>query len=102
MKLVIDRSIAFMDADYNSRVAGKKVVTLLTCADSDIDTCRPALDMFKKTFDLLKLDYIGSVEALGCETEGAIKDIYKEKTRTLVESSYEHQRTPLLCNEEGR
>jgi multimeric flavodoxin WrbA len=28
LKLVIDRSIAFMDGDYNSRIEGKKAITL--------------------------------------------------------------------------
>ena len=86
LKLAMDRSIAFMDEDYNSRVSGKKTVTLMTCGDTDIDTCRPTLDMFRKTFDLLKLDYVGGVEALGCEATGDIKEEYKEKTKKLVES----------------
>ena len=30
LKLVMDRSIAFMDDNYNSRIAGKKAVTLMT------------------------------------------------------------------------
>ena len=48
LKLVMDRSIAFMDSDYNSRIAGKKAVTLITFADNNTDTCKPAIDMFKK------------------------------------------------------
>ena len=86
LKLAMDRSIAFMDKDYNSRIAGKKAVTLMTCGDDDIDTCRPTIDMFKKTFDLLKLNYAGSVEALGCEGEGDIKQTYKKKTKKLADS----------------
>jgi multimeric flavodoxin WrbA len=86
LKLVIDRSLAFLDENYDSRIKGKKAVTIMTCADEDIETCRPAIDMFKKTFSLLGLDYAGSIEATGCEQKGIVKDEYKEKTRRLAES----------------
>ncbi len=72
LKLVMDRSIAFMDPDYNSRVKGKKAVTLITCADESHDTCQPALDMFTKTFDLLGMPYTAHVEALGCADKGKV------------------------------
>jgi len=86
LKLVMDRSIAFMDNDYNSRVAGKKAVTLITFADNNMDTCKPALDMFKKSFDLLKLGYVGSIEVSGCTDGEPIKDEYKKKITKLVDS----------------
>jgi multimeric flavodoxin WrbA len=86
LKLVMDRSIAFMDSDYNSRVAGKKAVTLITFADNNMDTCKPALSMFKKSFDLLKLGYAGSVEAPGCTDGGNIKEEYKNKIKQLADS----------------
>jgi multimeric flavodoxin WrbA len=86
LKLAMDRSIAFLDKDYVSRVAGKKAITLMTCGDTDIDTCRPALDMFKKTFDLLKLDHVGNVAATGCEAKGDIREEFKEKARQIIES----------------
>jgi multimeric flavodoxin WrbA len=86
LKLVMDRSIAFMDNDYNSRVAGKKAITLITFADSTMDTCKPAIDMFKKSFDLLKLSYAGSIEVPGCTDGGSIKEDYKKKTKKLIDS----------------
>ena len=86
LKLVIDRSMAFMDSDYNSRVAGKKAITLITFADNNMETCRPALDMFKKSFNLLKLTYAGSIEVPGCTDSGSIKEEYKKKTKKLVDS----------------
>ena len=86
LKLVMDRSIAFMDDDYNSRVAGKKAVTLITFADNNMDTCKPALDMFKKSFDLLKLSYAGSIEVPGCTDGEPIKEEYKKKIKKLVDS----------------
>lgn len=72
LKLVMDRSLAFLDADYSSRVRGKKAVTLITCADESHDTCQPALDMFRKTFELLGMTYAGHVEAVGCTDKGKV------------------------------
>jgi multimeric flavodoxin WrbA len=86
LKLVMDRSMAFMDNDYNSRVAGKKAVTLMTFADNNMDTCKPAIDMFKKSFDLLKLSYAGSVEVPGCTDGENIKEEYKKKIKKLIDS----------------
>jgi multimeric flavodoxin WrbA len=86
LKLVMDRSMAFMDNDYNSRVAGKKAVTLMTFADKNIDTCKPAINMFKKTFDLLKLSYAGSIEVPGCTDGENIKEEYEKKIKKLVDS----------------
>ncbi len=40
LKLAMDRSIAFMDESYNSRIEGKKAVTLTTFGDENMDTCR--------------------------------------------------------------
>jgi multimeric flavodoxin WrbA len=86
LKLVIDRSFAFFDENYSSRIKGKKAVTIMTCADEDIESCRPAIDIFRKTFSLLGLDYAGSIEATGCEQKGIVEDKYKEKTKKLAES----------------
>ncbi len=86
LKLVMDRSIAFMDEQHNSRIAGKKAITLLTCADDHSDTCRPTLDIFNKTFALLKLVNLGHVAALSCTGTGSVAETYKESTRRLAES----------------
>lgn len=85
LKLAIDRSIAFMDKDYNSRIKGKKVMTIMTCGSDDGASCQPAIDMFQKTFDLLGLSWVGRVEATGCQDQGEVKLEFKEKTRALVE-----------------
>jgi len=87
LKLVMDRSIAFMDTKYNSRVKGKKAITLMTCMSNEKDTCGPALDMFKKTFALLGFKYEGSVEALACaEPPKTIKKTYRDKVEELARS----------------
>jgi multimeric flavodoxin WrbA len=86
LKLVIDRSIAFFDKEYNSRIKGKKAVTLLTCADPSPDTFAPVLEIFKRTFDALSISYLGSVEASGCEEKGKVNKKALDKTKKLAES----------------
>jgi multimeric flavodoxin WrbA len=84
LKLVMDRGIAFMDREYNSRLKGKKVITLMTCADENPDTFQPAFGMFKKTFDLLGLIQAGSVEVPGCVDGKKIKKEFIQKTKKLA------------------
>jgi multimeric flavodoxin WrbA len=86
LKLVMDRSIAFLDGDYSSRVRGKKAVTLITCADASHDTCQPALDIFRKTFELLGMTYAGHVEAVGCADKGKVGSEMLQAAKRVAES----------------
>lgn len=86
LKLVIDRSIAFMDGEYNSRVRGKKAVTLVACADENRKVCRPTLDMFGKTLELLGMTYAAAVEAPGCADKGKVSGEALEAARKAAES----------------
>jgi multimeric flavodoxin WrbA len=86
LKLVMDRSFAFFDKDYNSRIAGKKAVTIMTCGDEDKETCGPSIEMFKRTLNLLGVSYVGSVEATGCEQEWVVRESFQEETRRLAGS----------------
>lgn len=86
LKLVMDRSIAFMDKEYNSRLKGKKVVTLMTCGDENADTFRPSIDMFQKTFDLLGFIHGGSVEVPGCVDGKKIEATFIKKVKGLADT----------------
>ncbi|HQO63077.1 MAG TPA: flavodoxin family protein, partial [Syntrophorhabdus sp.] len=86
LKLAMDRGISFLDNEYSSRLKGKKVVTLMTCAEDNTDTFQPALDMFKKTFDLLGMEYAGSVEATGCVVGKKIKKEFIQKVKKLAKA----------------
>lgn len=86
LKTVIDRSIAFGDENFNSRIKGKKAVTLMTCAAGEQDTFGPALDMLRRTFDLLQLSYEGGVEASACVDKGEVKADFREKAARLADS----------------
>ena len=86
LKLVIDRSISFLDENLDSRIKGKKAVTLITCGDTSLNTFTPVLEMFKRTFDILSINHFGGVEAAGCEEQGKVTKKALEKTRKLAES----------------
>ena len=86
LKIAMDRCLPFLDEQYNSRIKGKKAVTLMTCGSDDPEVCAPALATFSKTFDLLGLSFAGHIEGLGCTEKGALKETYREKARQLAES----------------
>lgn len=86
LKVAMDRCIAFLDANMNSRIAGKKACTLLTCADDKAEMCEPSLVMFKRTFDDLGLTYLGGVEAKGCTEKGCVGPEILEATKNLAAS----------------
>ena len=86
LKLAMDRSIAFLDKDMNSRVSGKKAVSLVCCADNDKGTCGPVREIFKRTFEGLGMEYAGHVEALGCEEKGAVTKKMLDAAGSLARS----------------
>lgn len=87
LKLVIDRTFAFMDENFNSRIAGKKAVTIMTCGTENVGECDHIITMFKMIFDLQKLKYVGSIIATGCPTNAiGVKTEFIEKTKSLAES----------------
>lgn len=86
LKLVMDRSIAFIDKEYTSRVKGKKAVTLMTCAEEGSETYAPSREIFKNTFQLLGFTYEGSVEATGCAENGPVKEKFIKRAEELARS----------------
>lgn len=86
LKLVMDRSVVFFDRDLNSRVKGKKAFTLMCCADTDIDVCTPTLDIFRRTFSGLGMEYVGHVEAVGCEQKGKVPEAAIEAVKKAASS----------------
>jgi multimeric flavodoxin WrbA len=86
LKLVIDRSIAFLDKEYRSRVKGKKAITLVSCADDDLGTALPALDAFTRIFEGLAMEYAGHVEAAGCTDKGQVAQAALDAVERLAES----------------
>lgn len=86
LKVVIDRSMAFLDSEYNSRIKGKKAVTIMTCGSDEDDTFSPSKGMFRKIFDLLGVTYAGSIEAKGCVEKGSVSSKYVKNAEQLAAS----------------
>lgn len=86
LKVAMDRCIAFLDANMNSRIAGKKACTLLTCADDKAEMFESSLMMFRRTFDDLGLTYAGGIEARGCMDKGSVAPEVLEGVRNLAAS----------------
>jgi multimeric flavodoxin WrbA len=86
LKLAIDRCVAFFDKEYNSRIKGKKAITLMSCADQDSGTFQPAVDMFKKTFETLGVEYLGGVQASGCQEKASVAEETLDAARSLAET----------------
>ena len=58
----------------------------MTFGDEHLDTCDSVLGMFHKTFDLLKIDWLGSVAAPGCVEKGVVNEEYRESAERLAAS----------------
>ena len=86
MKLFMDRSIAFEDGGFNSRIRGKKAVTLMTCGDETPGAFTQTREMLEKTFNLLGLTWAGNVEATGCHDKGPVKQKFLEEAKNLARS----------------
>jgi hypothetical protein len=72
MKAVMDRSVAFLDNDFASRVKGKKGVVLLSCGDEAEEMCGPSREMFRKTFEGLGMIHGGEKIATVCDEKGSV------------------------------
>ncbi|HOJ43314.1 MAG TPA: hypothetical protein PK800_04270, partial [Syntrophorhabdaceae bacterium] len=73
--------------NYNSRIANKKAVTLMTCGTEDINECEHIITMFKMIFNLQKLEYAGNIIATGCSPSAiSIKNEFLEKSKKLARS----------------
>lgn len=89
LKLVIDRTFAFMDENYNSRIAGKKAITIMTCGTENVGECEHIITMFKMIFDLQKLEYAGNIIATGCPADKvSVKNEFIEKAKGLAKSLF--------------
>jgi multimeric flavodoxin WrbA len=86
MKLVMDRSVAFLDNEFKSRVQGKKGVVLLSCGDEAEEMCTPSLEMFRKTFEGLGIIHAGHVVATGCDGKGVVSAKALEKASEVAAS----------------
>ena len=101
LKLAMDRSIAFMDENFASRVKGKKAITLTTFGDENMDSCQPAIDMFTKTFDLLGIPMPARSMRPDASPREASGTSISKKQRNWPNRSHEYSRPSLFHHEEN-
>ena len=79
MKLLMDRMRPFV---ANGKFKGKKAIVVVASGD-DTEASGPLLDMFRRTFDLLEVDFVGQILAKAYESgevtqnEEAMKEAYE-------------------------
>jgi multimeric flavodoxin WrbA len=86
MKIAMDRCLAFLDGQLDSRVKGKKGVVLMSCADNDPSMGTPSLEIFKRTFEGLGFAFAGHVLATGCADEGPVAPEALNDAREVAKS----------------
>jgi multimeric flavodoxin WrbA len=78
MKAFIDRFVYFNCPENRAKIKGKAAVTIIPFEDDDLDTVRPLVELFEKSFDYLEMRLVGSVIAGGVGEKG---DILKKPDR---------------------
>ena len=79
MKLLMDRMRPFV---ANGKFKGKKAIVVVASGD-DTEASGPLLDMFRRAFDYLKVDFVGQILAKAYESgevrqnEEAMKEAYE-------------------------
>jgi hypothetical protein len=55
-------------------VQGKKAILAVPFEDTDLDTARPLVDMFRKSIDYLKMDLAGILLVPGVTRRGEVEE----------------------------
>ena len=78
MKAFIDRFVYFNCPENRKKIKGKAAATIIPFEDEAIDTARPLVELFEKSFEYLEMRLVGSVVAGGVGEKG---DILKKPDR---------------------
>jgi multimeric flavodoxin WrbA len=78
MKAFIDRFVYFNCPENRAKIKGKAAATIIPFEDDDLDTARPLVELFEKSFDYLEMRLVGSVVVGGVGEKG---DILKKPDR---------------------
>jgi multimeric flavodoxin WrbA len=78
MKAFIDRFVYFNCPENRVKIKDKAVATIIPFEDDDLDTARPLVELFEKSFDYLEMRLVGSVVVGGVGGKG---DILKKPDR---------------------
>ncbi|MGD0573080.1 MAG: flavodoxin family protein [Sedimentisphaerales bacterium] len=78
MKAFIDRFVYFNCPENRVKIKGKAAATIIPFEDDDLETARPLVELFGKSFEYLEMRLVGSVIAGGVGKKG---DILKKPDR---------------------
>jgi multimeric flavodoxin WrbA len=78
MKLFIDRFVYFNCPENRAKIKGKAAAMIIPFEDKSIDTVRPLVELFEKSFKYLEMSLVGSVIVGGVGEKG---DILKKPDR---------------------
>jgi multimeric flavodoxin WrbA len=78
LKAFIDRFVYFNCPENKVKIKGKDAVTIIPFEDDDLDTARPLVELFEKSFEYLEMRLVGSVVVGGVGEKG---DILKKPDR---------------------
>jgi multimeric flavodoxin WrbA len=78
MKAFIDRFVYFNCPENRAKIKGKDAATIIPFEDDNLDTARPLVELFEKSFEYLEMRLAGSVVVGGVGEKG---DILKKPDR---------------------
>ena len=78
IKAFIDRFVYFNCPENRVKIKGKAAAMIIPFEDDDLDTARPLVELFEKSFEYLEMRLVGSVVVGGV---GQMRDILKKPDR---------------------
>jgi multimeric flavodoxin WrbA len=84
MKLFLDRFVYFNCPENQAMVQGKKAILAVPFEDTDLETARPLVDMFRKSMDYLKMDLVDVLLVPGVTRKGEIKNRKEDLEKGFV------------------
>ncbi len=84
MKAFLDRFVYFNSPEKKQKIKNKKAILAVPFEDTDLETAKPLIDMFEKSFEYLEMKLVEKILVPGVGEKG---DILKKKE--VLDKSYE-------------
>jgi len=72
MKLFIDRFVFFNSPGHRAWLAGKSAILVVPFEETDLDTARPLVEMFEKSFAYMQLNLVAKIIVPGVSARGEV------------------------------